>query len=204
MNLIDRAKNMLLAPKTEWPKVNAETGSMSTLLPSYTMPLAAIGAATLMISLGVIGINGYTSFKGGAIGALFVFLCVVITVVVSIFVADGLATTMGAQKNINKSAQWIIYGFTPLYVVLLLGIIPSADSTLRWVIMIAGFAFSAYVMFLGATVMKGAAADKAGAYTIVVIVIAIVLYIVLDKISAKIITNIMTSGRRTIRYDFDD
>lgn len=198
MNLIDRAKNMLLASKSEWPKVNGETGNLSTVLPGYTIPLAAVGSAAIIVSVGLIGVNGQTSIKAGLLGALFTFICVVLTVVAAIFVADGIATSMGAQKDINKSAQWVAYGFTPLYIVLLLSIIPMTDKTIIWLILILGFAVSGYVMFQGAPLLKGTAADKTVPYTAAVIIISIVVYIILDKISEKILVNMLTPKMPTM------
>jgi hypothetical protein len=203
MNLIDRAKNMLLAAKSEWPKVNSEPGSLSTVLPGYTIPLAAIGSAALIVSIGLIGVHGQTNMKAGLLGALFLFLCVVLTVVGAIYVADGIATSMGAQKNINKSAQWVAYGFTPLYVILLLSIIPMTDRTIVWLIIIVGFAFSGYIMFQGAPLIKGTPPDKAVAYTAAVIIISIILYIILDKISEKILVSMLRPKVQNMR-DFED
>ena len=44
MSLIERAKNICLTPATEWPVIAAEPTSPGTLVSSYVVPLAAVGA----------------------------------------------------------------------------------------------------------------------------------------------------------------
>ena len=44
MNLIDRVKNILLTPKTEWPVIAAEPVNRNDLILKYVLVLAAIPA----------------------------------------------------------------------------------------------------------------------------------------------------------------
>ncbi|MFZ1261742.1 MAG: hypothetical protein WAQ93_14760, partial [Chitinophagaceae bacterium] len=55
MNLIDRAKKILLTPKTEWDVVNSETPNTQSILTTYVIPLVAIGAIASFIGWGFIG-----------------------------------------------------------------------------------------------------------------------------------------------------
>ncbi|MDZ4810938.1 MAG: Yip1 family protein [Bacteroidota bacterium] len=202
MNLIERVKNILLTPKTEWPKINNEQGTLASLLPTYSLPLAAIGSVGFIIGYGLIGIRGFTSLKVGLIMAALLLVCVIVTVVAASFIADALAPTLGAQKDINKSTQWVVYGLTPLYIALFLGIIPSVGGGILWLIIIAGFAFSGYLMFLGAPELKKTAPDKTVAYTAAVVVASIVIFIIIEKIGEKVLYEIMFGSRRTYRINY--
>ncbi len=55
MNLVDRAKNILLQPKQEWAVIEAETTDTKTLYTSYAMILAAIPAVAGFIGMSIIG-----------------------------------------------------------------------------------------------------------------------------------------------------
>ena len=57
MNLIDRAKNMLTTPKTEWMVVASETPDNSKIVVGYVIPLAIAGAVAAFIGYGLIGFN---------------------------------------------------------------------------------------------------------------------------------------------------
>ena len=41
--LVDRVKNILLSPKTEWERIDAEPATVKGLYTGYAMILAAIG-----------------------------------------------------------------------------------------------------------------------------------------------------------------
>jgi len=59
MALVDRVKNILLTPKTEWPVIAAETTSTADLLKGYVAPLAAIPAICGFIGGSLIGYGGF-------------------------------------------------------------------------------------------------------------------------------------------------
>jgi hypothetical protein len=189
MNLIERAKAMLLAPKPEWAKINTETGSLGTLIPSYTLPIAAVGSIGFVIGYGVIGMYGFTSFKAGLVLAILCIVCSVVSAIAGAFIADAVAPSMGAQKDINKSAQWLVYGLTPLYVALFLGIIPGRD--IFWLVTLAGFGYSFYVMLQGAADIKKVAADKAMGYTAVVAGASLVVFIIVERIGERILAKLI-------------
>jgi hypothetical protein len=44
MSIINRIKNILLTPKTEWPVVNQEQENPGSLLTKYVLPLLILGA----------------------------------------------------------------------------------------------------------------------------------------------------------------
>ena len=57
MKLIDRIKNMLLNPKTEWEIIESEETDPKTLTLTYLLPLALIPAIASFIGFGLIGQN---------------------------------------------------------------------------------------------------------------------------------------------------
>ena len=58
MNIIERVKNIIVAPKKEWGVIAAEEGSVSSVLTTYVLPLSLIGAAATLIGWGLIGKYG--------------------------------------------------------------------------------------------------------------------------------------------------
>ena len=57
MNIIERVKNILMTPKTEWDVINGETATPMSLLIGYVVPMALIGAVASFIGYGFIGLN---------------------------------------------------------------------------------------------------------------------------------------------------
>ncbi|HEX6633202.1 MAG TPA: hypothetical protein VF038_04495, partial [Usitatibacter sp.] len=57
MNLVQRVKNILLTPKTEWQAVAAETTPDSQVIVGYVLPLAAVAAIAGFIGMSLVGMG---------------------------------------------------------------------------------------------------------------------------------------------------
>src|SRR4029078_3375942 len=57
INVVDRAKNILITPKSEWSVIEKEQFGNAVILTSYVIPILLIGAVATFIGQGLIGIN---------------------------------------------------------------------------------------------------------------------------------------------------
>ena len=103
MNLVERAKNIIVTPKTEWDAVSAEEPSIQQILLGYVLPLALIPTIAVIIGWGMIGIFGFTSFTYGIAMGLVQLINAFLSVLVSGFVIDLLAPSFGSQKNMGRA-----------------------------------------------------------------------------------------------------
>ena len=72
INVTDRAKNILITPKTEWAVIEKEQYSNQVILSSYILPMLLIGAVATFIGQGLIGTNtGFGSTAKGHYGFRF-------------------------------------------------------------------------------------------------------------------------------------
>ena len=76
MTMVDRIKNILISPKTEWPVIDGENTSTADLLKGYVAPLAAIPAICGFVGGSLIGYGAFgASFRvpivAGIGGAIF-------------------------------------------------------------------------------------------------------------------------------------
>ncbi|RPH29684.1 hypothetical protein EHM92_09605, partial [bacterium] len=55
MNIVERAKNILMTPKTEWPVICSETPAIGEIMLNYVLPLALIPAVAQVIGYGLVG-----------------------------------------------------------------------------------------------------------------------------------------------------
>jgi uncharacterized membrane protein YdjX (TVP38/TMEM64 family) len=106
MNLIDRVKNILLSPKTEWQVIKSETTSVSGMLTSYVLPLSIIPGAIALLSSAFWGSINY-----GLIMAIIAVVGAIIGFYVGTYVADALAPSFSSEKNLNRSAQLVGYSY---------------------------------------------------------------------------------------------
>ncbi len=182
MNLVDRAKNIMLSPKTEWDAIANEEPNIQQILISYVLPLALIPTVFSIIGWGVIGILGFTSFTYGIAMGLVQLLSSFISVLVAGFVIDALASSFGSQKNTGKAIQLVAYSMTPIWVAGVLYILPS----IGWLSGLVGL-YGLYLLFLGLTPMMKTPEDKRVGYLIVSIVILLVVYFVVGAILTAIL-----------------
>src|SRR5678816_2887585 len=110
MNLVARAKAILMTPKQEWPVIDAEPLNVRELLLGYVLPLAAIGPVALFIGRTIFGYGGVF---GSAISmAILSFVLAVISVFVMAWVINALAPQFGATQDMSQAIKLAAYGST--------------------------------------------------------------------------------------------
>jgi hypothetical protein len=181
MNIVDRIKNILMTPKTEWPVIANEPADPGQLLMTYVLPLTAIPFVGYLLS-GLVGSMGLT--YGIAMG-LVQFLTAVIGVYIVAFVVDMLAPNFGSEKNLGRSMQLVAYSMTPGWIAGILYVLPA----LGLIVAVASL-YGLYLMYLGLPVIKKTPQDKQVIYLVVIIVSVLVVYMILGMILTGIVLGI--------------
>lgn len=197
MNIVERVKNIIVSPKLEWEKIDAENLDMKTVIMSYVLPLAVISAICAFIGYGFIGLNaGYFRMKGMNWGIYYGVMALVsplITIVVSTYIVDMLAPSFASEKNLNKSANLVAFSMTPALIGGFLSILPM--------IAIIGSLFAIYglyLWYLGLGPIKQTPEDKKVVYIVVTALIAIVVYFIIGMIFSRLLMPIFGVGLPTI------
>ncbi len=176
MNLIERAKNILLTPKTEWDVINGETATTQSLLMGYVLPLSIVAAAGSLLK-GLLFAGG-VGLKYFIVTAVIGFIASVVAFFITVIIVDMLAPSFGSEKNMGKSAQLVAYSGTASYIGGLLAFIPI----IGWLISLAAWAYGVYLMYLGIGPLKKTPEDKKVVYMLVAFIIMVVLYFMLVAI----------------------
>jgi hypothetical protein len=182
MNLVERAKNMIVSPKTEWNAVAAEEPNIQQILIGYVLPLALIPTLATIIGWGAIGILGFTSFTYGIAMGLVQLINAFLSVLIAGFVIDALAGSFGSTKNMGRAVQLVAYSMTPVWVFGILNIIPA----IGWLSFLLGL-YSLFLVYLGLTPLMKTPEDKKAVYLIVSIVILIAVYWIISIILTSIL-----------------
>jgi MFS family permease len=183
MNLVDRVKNILLTPKTEWPVIEAEQTDIKTLYVGYIMILAAIPAIAGMIASMLIGsmvgaVAGRAGLGMGMGGGFAIvhgiasYVVTLIVIFVFAFIVDALAPTFGGQKNQINALKLVAFSATAGWIASIATIIP----VLGWIVAIVGSLYGIYLLFLGLPVLMKCPEDKTVVYLVVAVVVYILLY----------------------------
>ncbi len=187
MNLIERAKNILLTPKTEWDVIDKETPDTQKILTTYVLPLVAVGTVAAFIGWGLIGKSigyGY-KLKSTELGiryALIALIAGIASTFLMAFVVDALAPTFKSEKNFGKSFQLAAYSYTAGWVGGIFNILPSL-AILGSLIGLYGL----YLLYLGLPKLKKTPQDQVTGYFVASLVTMIVASFVIALILAAIL-----------------
>jgi hypothetical protein len=189
MNLVERAKNIIMTPKTEWSVIAAEEPNAMQILTGYVIPLALIPAVASVIGYGVIGSGIGASLTWGIGMGIISFVSTVLGVYLTAFVVDFLAPNFGSQKNFGRAMQLVAYAYTPAWVAGILNIVPAIGILAS----LAGL-YGLYLMYLGFPHTMKTPQDKIIVYLIVAIVALLVIYMILGAILTAIVFAVLGVG----------
>ena len=182
MNLVERVKHILLTPRPEWEVIDGETTTPAGLFTGYVMPLAAIGPIAQVVGYSAFGVR----FGGG------VYRTPIGSAITSAIIMYVLSAGRRVCARAHHRRPWRRRSAAP-------GTRSRRSSWRRTRARRAGWRgssrharpsrahilglYSIYLLYLGLPVPMKAPAEKAGAYTAIVIVAAIVLFAVVTMLT---------------------
>lgn len=187
MNLVDRAKNLILSPAKEWEVIKGESWTVVDLFTKYAIVLAAVPAIAGLIGYSLFGFSyGFGSFKlpiGTAITwAVLTYILSLVGVFVLGFIIDALAPSFGSTKDLGASMKIGVFSYTPAWVAGVLNIVPSLS-------LIVGLAsiYSLVLLYMGLQRVKNVPKEKMVGYFVVILIVAILVYVVIGMIVGGIV-----------------
>jgi len=186
MDLVNRVKQILVSPQTEWPTIEAENDPHVKVLTSYVVPLALIPAVASFIGYGLIG-HSILGIHIGGIGfgvrnAIVQYITMLGSIYVSAFVIDALANSFGAKKDFNRSFSLVAYSYTPMFVAGIFYILPL----LSFLASLAGL-YGLYLLYTGLQPMTKVSSEKQVAYFIVSLIVMLFAVVIVGAILGAIL-----------------
>ncbi len=183
--LVERVKNILFTPQTEWDRIEAEPATVQSLYLGYACILAAIGPIASMISAQLFGWGGFfirihpplmlslaeaiTRYVGNLAGVFVLAL-----------VIDGLAKTFGGTPNRIQAFKVAVYSSTAAWIAGVFALFPLAAA-----LGIIGI-YSLYLFYLGLPKLMKVPQERTVVYAVVTIVVACVIFAVVLAMSNAI------------------
>jgi hypothetical protein len=187
-SLLDRVKNMILTPKTEWPVVAGEPTAIGQLYVSYVAPLALLAAVLAFIHVTLIGVHlpfGGTIRQPFSIGLTSLVMTLVgafIGLLIVGFIINVLAPTFDGVRDMRQAVKTAAYAFTPAWIGAVFGLLPAFSTLLQLV----ADCYAIYVLYLGLPIMMRGKPEKAVGYTASVVVCTIILGFVIGAVMAGV------------------
>ncbi|WP_326525847.1 Yip1 family protein [Sphingomonas sp.] len=184
--MIDRIKNILLSPKTEWPKIDAEPMTEKGIFLSWVLPLAAIGPVAGLIGQQLLGGGSFMgiSWKPSLGFSVSVAVTGYIMSLIGTFlmakIIDALAPTFGGVKNPVAALKVVAFSWTAAWLAGIFTLMPSLA-----ILSLLGL-YSLYLLYLGLPVLMKAPSEKALGYTVVAFLCAIVMFVIISTITGAV------------------
>ncbi|HZI54932.1 MAG TPA: Yip1 family protein [Chitinophagaceae bacterium] len=185
MNLIERAKNIIISPNKEWDVIATEQPDTGKIIMGYVLPLAGAAALAAFIGYAFISSRYYSGMNWGLYHGITVLASALLSVFVSSFVIDALAPNFGSEKNMGRSVQLVAYSYTPAWVGGLLAIVP----VLGWIGALAGL-YGLYLLYVGMPVLKKTPADKHVGYFVVSLLVIIIVFFLIGWILGRLLLSV--------------
>jgi hypothetical protein len=184
MNLVQRVKDILLAPKATWPQIDQEPADVKSIYTHYIVFLAAIPAVASFIGLSLFGIGAFgVSFRvpvlSGLTRMIVGYLLSLGIVFVLAMVVNALAPTFGGRKNQVSALKLVAYGGTASFVGGIFGLLPALS-----ILGLLAAVYSVYLVYTGLPVVMKCPPEKAGVYTATIMLCGIVAGVLVATLSA--------------------
>lgn len=192
MTLVERAKAIILTPKSEWEKIDGEPAQIRDLFVYYVLPLAAIGPVANLLGgqifgrgLSALGVVYRPSIVNAVSAALVTYVFAVIAVGVLAFVINALAKQFQGTPDQTQAVKVAVYASTAGWLAGIFNLVPALA-----VLGLLGL-YNLYLLYTGLPRLMKAPEDKALTYVIVVVVVAVVVWLVAGALAGAVTTGLV-------------
>ena len=186
--VIQRARSLLLSPRSEWPVIAAEPATAASLYRDYIMVVAAIAPVCQFIKASILGYawHGFRVYRvgigPGLGGAILEYIASLLAVYVLAVVIESLAPNFGARADRVQALKVAGYSYTAAWVAGLARILPGLYALFA----LAGAIYSIFLLYLGLPSTMKVLPERASGYAAVSAIIALVLGWIIGLITGSI------------------
>jgi len=188
MDVVERAKAMILSPAAEWRRIEPEPGGVGDVFVPYVALLAAIPPVCALLRRGLFGwgprlhhLHHHGLFTGvtGGIGR---YLATFVALYVMALAIDGLAPNFSARRNPGNALKLAVYAMTPVWLAGVFVLVPGLGF-----LRLLALVYAVYLIWLGLPVLMTSPPDRTAGYTLAVFVCAVILSVVVAAFVGPIV-----------------
>ena len=182
-SVFDRARNILVRPKVEWPIIAAEPASIGSIYRDYVVYLAAIPVlctflAALVFGEGAFGITSRPPFFAALWSAAVQYVLLLAGAYVLALIINLLAPRFGGADDSLSAFKLAAYSATASWAAGVFNLVPALSF-----LTILGL-YSLYLLYTGAPVLMRIPADRALSFSAAIIGVGIVLSLLVAALLA--------------------
>ena len=187
MDIVARAKNMMMSPRAAWEEVAAEPVDVARLYTGYILPLAAIPPIATLIGQQIF----FPAITiGAAIKGMVAFYALSLTMVYVLgWIASKLGAMFGGREDAEAGLKLVAYSSTAVWLGGVYHLYPSF-----WIIGLIAAIYSVFLFFIGAPLVLGVPEGRRVGYMVAMIVPAIVTNVITVILTRGVMGFSITSG----------
>jgi len=188
MDVVERAKAMILSPAAEWRRIEPEPGGAGDLFVPYVAWLAAIPPVCAVLRRGLSGwgprlhhLHHHGLFAGLA-GGIARYLATFVALYLMALAIDGLAPNFSARRDPGNALKLAVYSMTPVWLAGVFVLVPGLGF-----LRLLALVYAVYLVWLGLPVLMTSPPERTAAYTLAVFVCAVILSVVVAAFVGPIV-----------------
>jgi hypothetical protein len=188
MNVVERAKKLLLSPSAEWEVIKGETPTILELFTRYVMILAAIPAVASFLGWSVVGSSMMgTTYRvplaAGLANAVVTYVLTLASVYAMALVIDFVAAHYQGERDFMQALKIAAYFPTWWWIAGIFSLLPALA-----ILSVVGGLHSLWLLYTGLGPLMEIPEDRRAQYAGVIILAAIVLTIIILIVTLPLAT----------------
>jgi len=184
-SVFNRARNIIVNPKTEWLVIQSETFNKKAIIKGYAVPLIIIMSVCSV--LGSVIMESNVAFA--IIKAIGIFGFTYAGIYVSAVIINELTTSFNSKKDLDTTFRLVVYSFTAYFIMSAIAFLWPPLSMLS----VFGL-FSIYLFWEGTTILLDTPEDNKVGFVVVSAVVIVGVFTMLFLILSKILLTIFSLG----------
>jgi Yip1-like protein len=186
--IIQRARAVLVTPRTEWPVIAAEPTTIQDLYREYILILAAIPPVAQFVKVSILGYawHGFRVYRlgiaPGLTAALVQYVATLAAVYLLAIIVEALAPNFAGQSNRLQALKLVAYSYTASWIAGAALILPG----LAGFIGLAGAIYSIYLLYLGIPSTMKVVPERAVGFAAIIVISGLVLGWIIAVITGDI------------------
>ena len=183
MDVVARAKGLILDPRAEWARIAPEGGAPMDHFRAYAVPMAAIPAVAGLI--GGVGFGGMRGALFALIVALLSYALSLAAVIIMAKIIEAVAPSFGGDNDPLSAMKLSVYSPTASWLAGIFAIIPFLGF-----LAILGL-YSIYIYWVGVPIVTRVPEDRRITFTIVLVVVAIIINVIIGAVVAAVVGGLL-------------
>ena len=179
MDIVARAKGLLMDPVKEWGIIAAEPADTVSLFKSYVVPLAAVPAVAGLIGTALMGF-GVLGFGGLLGSAILGYVLALVGIFVLAKIIENLAPRFGGPSDPAAALKLAAYAPTASWVGGAFMIIPW----IGWIPALAGGLYSLFLSYIGTPTVMRIPKERVMVFALSVVLVAVLVNILIGAVIA--------------------